>query len=92
MNQALKEGTKLFRPNTYPEGAVGHRRSAVTAPIGKEIFTKLEQLELQVNSRGFVNSKYIQSFSIPELFFASGMARGISPSLAPGEIIDSPVT
>jgi len=36
--------------------------------------------------------KVINPKPIPELFFDSGIARGINPCLAPGEIIDSPVT
>lgn len=30
--------------------------------------------------------------AIPELFFVSGMARGINPCLAPGDKMDSPIT
>lgn len=32
-----------------------------------------------------------KSLSVPELLLASGIARGINPCLAPGEIMDPPV-
>jgi hypothetical protein len=73
----------------YPGGAVGHLSSAVTAPINKAI---IQQLQRKYFS-GISNAKYIcNALAIPELFFASGMARGINPCLAAGDKMDSPIT
>lgn len=79
---------KRINTKPYSGGAVGHRSSAVTVPMKKIITYDIELEDLP---------KYLTRYTCypkptPELFFDSGIARGINPFLAPGEIIDSPVT
>ena len=88
-NKPNKDGEKYYN-HVYPGGAVGHLSRAVTVPINKAI---TQQLQLKYFSR-ISNAKHMQMqcLSLPELFFDSGMARGINPCLAPGDKMDSPIT
>lgn len=74
---------------SYPGGAVGHLSRAVTASIhtNKSYLSCLVAFQILK----IVSPQNLHS-SIPELFLASGMARGNNPFLDLGETMDSPVT